>query len=103
MNTNDPLASSTTSEEKKRRKWPIKTLIEFLPLLIALTALFSYNTIKKVNDAPLVTPLNEIIGVVPVWVVGLMGLIAFVGLSGIVWLVYLFSRAPIAPDSSTDE
>jgi hypothetical protein len=78
-------------------------LIEILPVIIALTVFFSYSTIKRVSDVALVTPLQEILGVVPVWVAGLMGLIALVGGCGMVWLIYIFSRAPINPDSTTEE
>ena len=87
---------------KTKRKWPIKTLIEILPVIIALTAIFSYSTIRNVTDVALITPLHEVFGAVPLWVAGLMGLILLVGLLGIGWLIYLFSRAPVAPDGSTE-
>jgi hypothetical protein len=90
-------------EDKPRRKWPLKTLIEILPLIIALTAIFSYSTIKNVADVDLVTPLEEVLGGVPIWVAGLMGLITVVGVLGMGWLVYIFSRAPVAPDGSNEE
>lgn len=96
MNMNEPRPGS-------KRKWPLKTLIEILPIIIALTVFFSYSTIKNVTDVSLVTPLPEVLGGVPLWVVGLMGSIVLVGTMGIGWLIYLFSRAPIAPDGSNDE
>src|SRR5688500_4897045 len=81
-----------------RPMWPLKTLIEILPVIIALTALFSYTTIRHVTPVDLVTPLSQVLGQVPVWVAVLMGLIALVGTLGMVWLVYIFCRAPVAPD-----
>jgi hypothetical protein len=90
------------NEDKPRPKWPLKTLIEILPLIIALTAIFSYSTIKNVTQVDLVTPLDQVLGGVPWWVVGLMGLIALVGTLGMGWLIYIFSRAPVAPDGSDE-
>jgi hypothetical protein len=81
-----------------RRRWPLNTLIEILPVIIALTALFSYTTIRRVTPVDLVTPLNQVLGQVPVWVAVLMGLIALIGALGMSWLIYLFCRAPVAPD-----
>jgi hypothetical protein len=86
-----------------RKKWPLKTLVEILPLTIALTALFTYSTIKNVAEVDLVTPLEQVLDGVPMWVTGLMGLIAVVGALGMLWLIYLFSRAPVAPDGSDEE
>lgn len=91
------------AEKQPRKKWPLKTLIEILPLIIALTAIFSYSTIKNVTDVDLVTPLEEVLGGVPIWVAGLMGMIAIVGALGMTWLIYIFSRAPVAADSSDEE
>jgi hypothetical protein len=76
MNSNDKPASPT------RRKWPLKTLIEILPIIIALTVFFSYSTIKRVSDVALVTPISEVFGQVPLWIVLLMGLIFGVGFVG---------------------
>ncbi|NJN94290.1 MAG: hypothetical protein HC875_09470 [Anaerolineales bacterium] len=102
MNTNNsnlPVAEG----EKARRRWPLKTLIEVLPLLIALTAIFSYSTIRNVTNVALITPLDEVLGGVPLWVAGLMGMVALVGVLGMGWLIFLFSRAPVAPDGSDEE
>jgi hypothetical protein len=90
------------NEDKPRPKWPLKTLIEILPLLIALTAIFSYSTIKNVTQVELVTPLSQVLGGVPTWVAALMGLIALVGTLGMGWLIYIFTRAPVAPDGSDE-
>ena len=90
------------SEKKSRKKWPLKTLIEILPIIIALTAVFSYSTIKNVTDVDLVTPLEEVLDGVPIWVAGLMGMIVIVGTLGMIWLIYIFSRAPVAPDGSDE-
>jgi phosphate/sulfate permease len=87
---------------QRKSKWPLKTLIEILPIIIALTVFFSYSTIKNVSHVTLVTPLSQVLGEVPLWVAVLMGLIALVGLLGMGWLLYIFSRAPIAPDGSSD-
>jgi hypothetical protein len=94
---------TVSQDHKKRSKWPLKTLIEILPIIIALTALFSYSTIKRVSDVALITPLSEVLGGVPAWVVGLMGLIFLVGFLGMSWLIYVFSRAPVAPDGTAEE
>lgn len=88
---------------KARRKWPLKTLIEILPVIIALTAIFSYSTIKNVTDVDLVTPLQQVLGDVPLWVAGLMGLIALTGMLAMAWLIYIFSRAPVSPDGGSEE
>lgn len=88
------------SAQKPRKKWPLKTLIEILPVIIALTAIFSYSTIKNIADVDLVTPLEQVLGGVPIWVAGLMGMILMVGTLGMGWLIYIFSRAPVSPDGS---
>ncbi len=97
------MSNTPVTPDKPRNKWQLKTLIEILPILVALTVFFSYTTIKKVPGTTLVTPLTEVLGVVPIWVTILMGLITLVGFSGMAWLLYLFSRAPISPDGSSDE
>jgi hypothetical protein len=89
--------------EKPRNKWPLRTLIEILPVIIALTALFSYTTIRNITDVNLVTPLAQILDGVPVWVALLMGLIIITATLGMAWLIYIFSRAPITPDGSHEE
>ena len=99
MNMSNP----SSEEQPVKRKWPLKTLIEILPVLIALSVFFNYSTIKNVSNVALITPLQEVLGAVPGWVAGLMGLILLVGVLGMSWLVYIFSRAPIAPDGSNEE
>jgi hypothetical protein len=89
--------------QKPRKKWPLKTLIEILPLINALTAIFSYSTIKNVTNVSLVTPLQEVLGGVPLWVAGLMGLITLTAGLGMAWLIYILSRAPVSPDGSDEE
>ncbi len=84
--------------ERTRSRWTLKTLIEILPVVIALTALFSYRTIQRVAPVELITPLTQVLGAVPVWVAVLMGLITAVGILGMAWLVYIFCRAPVSPD-----
>jgi len=98
----EQVANLAAQPDRPRKKWPLKTVIEILPIIIALTAIFSYSTIKNVTDVALITPLAEVLGGVPLWVAGLMGLITLVGCAGMVWLIYLFSRAPIAPDGSDE-
>lgn len=102
MTTNESPPRSDPAA-KPRQKWPLKTLIEILPIIIALTALFSYTTIKNVSGVDLITPLAQVLGGVPLWVTILMGLIALVGTLGMVWLIYIFSRAPVNPDGSSEE
>ena len=92
----------STKDKSSKKGWPLKTLIEILPLFIALTAIFSYATIKNVTDVDLVTPLSEVLGGVPFWVAGLMGSIFIVGTLAMIWLVYIFTRAPVAPDGSDE-
>lgn len=101
MNTNSSDIAPGQSD-KPRRKWPLKTLIEILPLIIALTAIVSYSTIRNVSNVALVTPVQEVLGGVPLWVAGLMALVALVGMLGMGWLIYIFSRAPVAPDGSDE-
>ncbi|MCB0174502.1 MAG: hypothetical protein KDI02_22380 [Anaerolineae bacterium] len=74
-----------------------------MPIIIALTAIFSYTTIRNVSDVDLVTPLSQVLGGVPIWVAGLMGLIAVVGTLAMIWLMYIFTRAPVSPDGSDEE
>jgi len=102
MNTSNSQATDQQSD-KPRKRWPLKTLIEIIPIIVALTAIFSYSTIKNVSNVNLVTPLEEVLGGVPIWVAGLMGLVALVGMLGMGWLIYIFSCAPIAPDGSDEE
>lgn len=104
MSMNKPTSPIETpiEETKPKKRWPLKTLIEILPILIALTVFFSYSTIRNVSDVSLVTPLSEVLGGVPLWVAGLMGMITLVGFLGMGWLIYLFSRAPVAPDGSDE-
>ena len=102
MNTSNSQATDQQSD-KPRKRWPLKTLIEIIPIIVALTAVFSYSTIKNVSNVNLVTPLEEVLGGVPIWVAGLMGLVALVGIMGMGLLIYIFSRAPIAPDGSSEE
>lgn len=83
-----------------RRRWPLQTLIEILPVIIALTAVFSYSSLRNSTNVALITPLGEVLRAVPVWVVGLMGLVCLVSLCGMGWLIYLFSRAPVDVASS---
>ena len=92
--------SNETSGKKRRSRWPLTTLIEILPVIIALTIVFSYTTIKGVTTVRLVTPLSAVLSAVPLWVAILMSLITFVGVSGMIWLIYIFMRAPVAPDGS---
>ena len=103
MNLTDPPETDPEQSKDKQQKWPLKTLIEILPIIIALTVFFSYTTIKNVSDVALVTPLSEVLAGIPLWIVGLMGLILLVGLCGMGWLIYIFTRAPIKPDSSSQE
>jgi hypothetical protein len=102
MNDSDS-HSVLPQHQPKRSKWPLKTLIEILPIMIALTAIFSYSTIRNISDVALITPLSQVLAGVPLWVAGLMGLILLIGCLGMGWLIYIFSRAPVAPDGSADE
>lgn len=88
--------------QKPRLKWPLKTLIEILPLIVALTAIFSYSTIKGITNIDPIAPLASVFGGVPLWIAILMGLVAIVGVLGMGWLVYIFSRAPVSPDGSDE-
>ena len=92
--------SGRSTPKPKRSKWPLTTLIEILPVIIALTVFLSYTTIKRVTTVALVTPLTTVLHAVPLWVVILMMLIVLVGTSGMGWLIYIFTRAPVAADGS---
>lgn len=96
-------ARQRSGAKKPHKKWPLRTLIDILPVIIALTALLSYATIRNVTNVHLVTPLQQILAAVPVWVAGLMALIAVVGTLGMLWLIYIFTRAPVAPDGRDDD
>ena len=89
--------------KKKSSRWPLTTLIEILPVIIALTIFVSYTTIKGVTTVRLVTPLSQVLQVVPLWVVILMTLILLVGTTGMVWLIYIFTRAPVSSDGGEAE
>jgi hypothetical protein len=89
--------------EKPHPKWPLKTLIEILPLIVALTAVFSYSTIKGVTKVDPIAPLSATLGGVPLWIALLMGSVAVIGVLGMGWLIYIFSRAPVAPDGSDED
>lgn len=95
------MSRGKTGQNKSR--WPLTTLIEILPVIIALTIFLSYTTIKGVTTVALVTPLPTVLNAVPLWVAILMGLILLVGSSGIVWLIFIFTRAPVATDGSEAE
>ncbi len=99
MNMSDELK---LSNQKPRLKWPLKTLIEILPLIVALTAIFSYSTIKAVTNIDPIAPLSGVLGDVPLWIALLMGMVAVVGVLGMGWLIYIFSRAPVSPDGSDE-
>ena len=47
--------------------------------------------------------LEQVLGGVPLWVAILMGLIAITGTLGMIWLIYIFSRAPVSPDGGDEE
>ncbi|MCE7989457.1 MAG: hypothetical protein DYG89_50540 [Caldilinea sp. CFX5] len=95
--------SNQPQDKPKRSRWPLTTLIEILPVIIALTVFLSYTTIKGVSSVALVTPLTTVLNAVPLWVVILMALILLVGASGMGWLIYIFTRAPVAADGSEAE
>jgi len=89
--------------QQKRSRWPLTTLIEILPVIIALTVFLSYTTIKRVSTVALVTPIATVFQAVPLWVAILMTLIVLIGTSGMAWLIYIFTRAPVAADGSEAE
>lgn len=88
---------------KKRTGWPLKTLVEILPVLIALTTFFSYTTIQGVSAVELITPLTTILDAVPLWIAILMIGISMVGILGMGWLIYIFTRSPVSADGSNEE
>jgi hypothetical protein len=104
------MSNATPNQQKQHKKqpgkhsrWPLTTLIEILPVIIALTIFLSYTTIKGVSTVALVTPLTTVLSAVPLWVVILMTLIGLVGTVGMGWLIYIFTRAPVAADGSEAE
>lgn len=83
---------------KPRKRWPFKTILEIFPIFMALSALLTFFTTRKVNDVELLTPLNRVLGGLPWWAALLMGAIAIVGLLGIGLATFMFSRAPVGSD-----
>jgi hypothetical protein len=84
------------TETPGRGRFPLRRLIEVLPVLIALTALFSYTTIRGVDEGlRIVKPPAELFGSVSAWVGTLMILVACVGVGGMSWLLYVYTRAPV--------
>ena len=69
-----------------------RRLIEILPVIIALTALFSYRAIDGLTDQVLATPIGQVVQAVPPWVNVLMLLTAFTGLAGMFLLIMVFAR-----------
>ncbi|MEI2613148.1 MAG: hypothetical protein V9G20_31295 [Candidatus Promineifilaceae bacterium] len=95
---------ATNPEPKpSRKRWPLKTMLEVFPIFMALSALLTFGTTKKVSDVQLLTPLKQVVGVLPLWATVLMVAAMLVGILGIIWATYIFSRAPVAPDGSDDQ
>ena len=90
---NDQTATQPRRHVTTRPKWRLRTLIEILPIIIALTALFSYRTVTNRMDVDLVTPIAIVLAGVPLWVAGLMLLVASVGILGMGWLIYIVIHA----------
>lgn len=86
-----------------RKRWPLKTVLEIFPIFMALSALLTFGTTKKVSDVQLLTPLKQVVGGLPWWATLLMVAAMLVGVLGIIWVTYIFSRAPVAPDGSDDQ
>ena len=85
-------SSPTETSTRSRLTKAVRRLIEILPVLIALTALFSYRAIDGLAGEVLATPLGEVVRAVPPWVNVLMLLTAFTGLAGMLWLIIVFAR-----------
>jgi len=90
----------TTSDDspKPRKRWPFKTVLEIFPIFMALSALLTFGTTRKVSDVELLTPLNRVLGGLPWWAALLLGAIVVVGLLGIGLATFMFSRAPVGSD-----
>jgi hypothetical protein len=93
----------STSSNKPRKHWPLKTLVEIIPIFMALSALLTFGWAQRVTGAELLTPLNRVITALPWWATLLMVAVMAIGVLGIVWVTYIFSRAPVAPDGSDEE
>ena len=99
-----PIPPAEDGPSSRRGRLPLRRLIEVLPVLIALTALFSYTTIRGVDEgSELVTPPRELFGAVPGWVGALMLLVALVGVGGMGWLLYVYTRAPVVADGEGEQ
>lgn len=90
--------SGADDTPKPRKRWPFKTILEIFPIFMALSALLTFFTTRKVNDVELLTPLNRVLGGLPWWAALLLGAIVVVGLLGIGLATYMFSRAPVGSD-----
>ena len=102
MNTNEPDKKTEESTEP-RKHWPFKTVLEVFPIFMALSALLTFGTTRKVTGVELLTPLSRVVSVLPWWATLLLAGTMLVGLVGIAWVTFLFSRAPVAPDGSDEE
>jgi hypothetical protein len=92
----------TPEEEAPRLHWPVKTAIEVIPIIMAMTALFTWGFAKRTTDVKLLTPLSTVTSALPWWGTVVMALVGLIGITGIIWATYLFSRAPMAPDGSDE-
>lgn len=99
---NKPEKDAAKSTEP-RKHWPFKTVLEVFPIFMALSAMLTFGTTRKVSGVELLTPLSRVVSALPWWATLLMGGTMVVGIIGIVWVTFLFSRAPVAPDGSDEE
>ncbi|MFN8446841.1 MAG: hypothetical protein U0175_38965 [Caldilineaceae bacterium] len=100
MNKKD---NTPVDPSKPRKHWPFKTVLEVFPIFMALSAMLTFGTTRKVSDVELLTPLSRVVSALPWWATLLMGGTMLVGIVGIVWVTFIFSRAPVAPDGSDEE
>ena len=103
MIMNEHELTPVPNSAESRKRWPLKTIIEVIPIIMALSALFTFGVAKRVTDVRLLTPLNEVVAGLPLWATILLALVMTIGVVGIGWGIFIFSRAPVAPDGSDDE
>ena len=98
----DTKSTPTSDQDKPRKRWSRKTIIEIIPIVMALTALLTFGVAKNVTDVELLTPLTRVVTTLPLWGTVLMALVMAIGVTGIILGIYIFSRAPVSPDGSDE-
>ncbi len=97
------MSTNKESLGEKKHKWPLKTFIEMIPIVLTVSALFTFGVAKRVTTVKLLTPLSTVTGGLPLWGIILMVLVGFIGLAGVSLGIYIFSRAPMRLSDNGEE